>query len=296
MPREQGQKVVAQNRKARHDYTIEDRIEAGLVLTGTEVKSLRAGRASLVDGYAFIEYGEAWLDAVHIAEYGQGTWTNHPPRRKRKLLLHRDEIDKLAAKVAQGGYTLVPLSLYFSDGRAKVELAVAKGKKEYDKRHALRALNDDDGARRALALRLLAVNRWRVGDTEAAARAADDALELYQALADSTGEAETLNVLCMVYNDLGLHRDALEHAIRALRVARAAHDRRLECWALNRIGVSYEFLDDPRLARLPRASGSRPAAAAPGRGAHRRRRSARAARLRPGPRLRGDRRAAPPPA
>jgi len=113
---------------------------------------------------------------------------------------------------------------------------------------ALRALNDDDGARRALALRLLAVNRWRVGDTEAAARAADDALALYQALADTTGEAETLNVLCMVYNDLGLHRDALEHAIRALRVARTMHDRRLECWALNRVGVSYEFLEDPRLA------------------------------------------------
>ena len=113
---------------------------------------------------------------------------------------------------------------------------------------ALRALNDDDGARRALALRLLAVNRWRVGDTEAAARAADDALALYQALADSTGEAETLNVLCMVYNDLGLHRDALEHAIRALRLARTMHDRRLECWALNRVGVSYEFLEDPRLA------------------------------------------------
>ena len=140
MPREQGHKVVAQNRKARHDYTIEDRVEAGLVLTGTEVKSLRAGRASLVDGYAFVDGGEAWLDAVHIPEYGQGTWTNHPPRRKRKLLLHRDEIDKLAAKVSQGGYTLVPLSLYFSDGRAKVELAVAKGKREYDKRHAERAM------------------------------------------------------------------------------------------------------------------------------------------------------------
>jgi diguanylate cyclase (GGDEF)-like protein len=113
---------------------------------------------------------------------------------------------------------------------------------------ALRALNDDDGARRALALRLLAVNRWRVGDAEAAARAADDALSLYQALADAQGEAETLNVLCMVYNDLGLHREALEHAIRALRVARGVRDRRLECWALNRVGVSYEFLDDPRLS------------------------------------------------
>ena len=153
MPREQGHKVVAQNRKARHDYTIEDRVEAGLVLTGTEVKSLRAGRASLVDGYAFVDGGEAWLDAVHIPEYGQGTWTNHPPRRKRKLLLHRDEIDKLAAKVSQGGYTLVPLSLYFSDGRAKVELAVAKGKREYDKRQTLREREARREADRAMSSR-----------------------------------------------------------------------------------------------------------------------------------------------
>ncbi|MCH1882685.1 SsrA-binding protein SmpB [Agrococcus sp. ARC_14] len=153
MPREQGHKVVAQNRKARHDYTIEDRVEAGLVLTGTEVKSLRAGRASLVDGYAFVDGGEAWLDAVHIPTYGQGTWTNHPPRRKRKLLLHREEIEKLAAKVSQGGYTLVPLSLYFSDGRAKVELAVAKGKREYDKRHALRERQDKREADRAMRTR-----------------------------------------------------------------------------------------------------------------------------------------------
>lgn len=154
MAKEQGQRVVAQNRKARHDYTIEDRVEAGLVLTGTEVKSLRAGRASLVDGYAFVDdLGEAWLDAVHIAEYGQGTWTNHPPRRKRKLLLHREQIDKLATKVAQGGYTLVPLSLYFSDGRAKVELALAKGKREYDKRHALRERQDKREAERAMRTR-----------------------------------------------------------------------------------------------------------------------------------------------
>ncbi|SFS15762.1 SsrA-binding protein [Agrococcus baldri] len=150
MPREQGHKVVAQNKKARHDYTIEDRVEAGLVLTGTEVKSLRAGRASLVDGYAFVDHGEAWLDAVHIPVYGQGTWTNHPPRRKRKLLLHREQIDKLAAKVSQGGYTLVPLSLYFSDGRAKVELAVAKGKREYDKRQTLRERQDKREAERAM--------------------------------------------------------------------------------------------------------------------------------------------------
>ncbi len=153
MPRERGQKVVATNRKARHDYTIEDTYEAGLVLTGTEVKSLRAGRASLVDGYAFIDGGEAWLDAVHIPEYNEGTWTNHPPRRKRKLLLHKQQILKLSSKVKEGGYTLVPLQLYFSDGRAKVEIALAKGKREYDKRQALRERQDRREAERAIASR-----------------------------------------------------------------------------------------------------------------------------------------------
>ncbi len=150
MPREQGRKVVASNRKARHDYTIEDTLEAGLVLTGTEVKALRLGRASLVDGYAYIQAGETWLDAVHIPEYGQGTWTNHPPRRNRKLLLHKQQILKISAKVKEGGYTLVPLSLYFSDGRAKVELAVAKGKKDYDKRQTLRERQDKREAERAM--------------------------------------------------------------------------------------------------------------------------------------------------
>ena len=116
MPRERGQKVVATNRKARHDYTIEDTYEAGIVLTGTEVKSLRAGRASLVDGYAFIDGGETWLDAVHIPEYTEGTWNNHPPRRKRKLLLHKPQIVKISHKTKEGGYTLVPLQIYFSDG------------------------------------------------------------------------------------------------------------------------------------------------------------------------------------
>lgn len=153
MPKERGQKVVATNRKARHDYLIEDTVEAGLVLTGSEVKSLRAGRASLVDGYAFIDGGEAWLDAVHIPEYNQATWTNHPPRRKRKLLLHKQQILKLHSKVKEGGYTLIPLSLYFSDGRAKVELALAKGKKEYDKRHALRERQDKREAERAMSAR-----------------------------------------------------------------------------------------------------------------------------------------------
>jgi SsrA-binding protein len=137
MPREQGRKLIAQNRKARHDYHIEDTFEAGLVLTGTEVKSLRAGRASLVDGYATITAGEAWLHAVHIPEYDQGTWTNHEPRRGRKLLLHRSEIARLVAKTRESGLTIVPLALYFKDGKAKVELALARGKRAYDKRQAL---------------------------------------------------------------------------------------------------------------------------------------------------------------
>lgn len=151
MPKEQGRKVVATNRKARHDYTIEDTVEAGLVLSGTEVKSLRMGRASLVDGYGFIDGGEAWLDAVHIPEYTQGTWTNHPPRRKRKMLLHKAQIIKISQKTKEGGYTLIPLSIYFSDGRAKVELAIAKGKREYDKRHALRERQDKREAERAMS-------------------------------------------------------------------------------------------------------------------------------------------------
>lgn len=153
MPRERGEKVVATNRKARHDYTIEDTYEAGMVLSGTEVKSLRAGRASLVDGYAFVDGGEIWLDAVHIPEYKGGTWTNHPPRRKRKLLLHKQEIIKISHKTKDGGYTLIPLQIYFKDGRAKVELAVAKGKKEYDKRQALRERQDKRESDRAIASR-----------------------------------------------------------------------------------------------------------------------------------------------
>jgi SsrA-binding protein len=130
-------RVIARNRRARHDYHIEDVVEAGLVLTGTEVKSLRAGRASLTDGFAQISDGEMWLHGVHIPEYAQGTWTNHEPRRPRKLLLHRKEIDKLASEIAERGFTLVPLSLYFSGGRAKVELALARGKRTYDKRQDL---------------------------------------------------------------------------------------------------------------------------------------------------------------
>ena len=153
MAKEKGEKTVATNRKARFDYLIEDTVEAGLVLTGTEVKSLRQGRASLVDGYALIDGGEAWLEGVHIPEYTQGTWTNHSPRRKRKLLLHKHEITKLGQRVAQGGYTLVPLKLYFVEGRAKVELGIGKGKKAYDKRHALRERQDTREAQRAMSTR-----------------------------------------------------------------------------------------------------------------------------------------------
>jgi len=150
VPREQGRKVVATNRKARHDYTIEDTYEAGMVLYGTEVKSLRAGHASLVDGYAYIDNGEIWLDAVHIPEYTEGTWTNHSTRRKRKLLLHKEQILKISHRIRDGGYTLVPLQIYFNDGRAKVELAVAKGKREYDKRQTLRERQDNREAQRAM--------------------------------------------------------------------------------------------------------------------------------------------------
>jgi SsrA-binding protein len=137
MVKEHGQKLVAQNRKARHDFHIEDTYEAGMVLTGTEVKSLRAGRASLVDGFAEVHEGEVWLHGVHIAEYSQGTWTNHAARRKRKLLLNRNEIDKIESRVNEKGLTVIPLSLYFKDGRAKVEIALARGKKTWDKRHAI---------------------------------------------------------------------------------------------------------------------------------------------------------------
>ena len=143
--------VVARNRKARYDYLIEDTYEAGLALMGTEVKALRMGRASLVDGFAVFYGDELWLEGVHIPEYVQGTWTNHAPRRRRKLLLHRSELDKLAVKVQGSRRTIVPLSLYFKDGRVKVEIALATGKRDYDKRHALREQQDRREADRAMA-------------------------------------------------------------------------------------------------------------------------------------------------
>ena len=130
-------KLVAQNKKARHDYDILETHEAGIVLTGTEVKSLRQGRASIIDAYAVIQDGEAWLMAAHIPEYTEGTWNNHTPRRQRKLLLHKEEIVRLLVKTKESGLALIPLQLYFSDGHAKVELALAKGRKAHDKRQAI---------------------------------------------------------------------------------------------------------------------------------------------------------------
>ncbi|WP_435871446.1 SsrA-binding protein SmpB [Micromonospora echinaurantiaca] len=132
-----GTHLIASNKRARHDYTVLKTYEAGIVLAGTEVKSLREGRASLVDAFAQERDGELMLYGLHIAEYGFGSWTNHAPRRTRKLLLHRVEIDRIREKVREGGLTLVPLSMYFANGWAKVELALAKGRRSYDKRQAL---------------------------------------------------------------------------------------------------------------------------------------------------------------
>ena len=154
MAKESGRKLIAQNRKARHDFHIEDTFEAGLVLTGTEVKSLRAGQASLVDGFGEVANGEAWLLQVHIPEYTQGTWTNHETRRRRKMLLNRHEIDKIEQRIQTKGLTIVPLALYFKDGRAKVEIALARGKKQHDKRQAIAEREAKAEARREIGRRL----------------------------------------------------------------------------------------------------------------------------------------------
>jgi SsrA-binding protein len=133
----EGVKVVANNRRAYHDYFIDDKLEAGLVLTGTEIKSIREGRVNLRDGYVRIADGEAWLTNVHIAPYEQGNRYNHEPLRDRKLLLHRDEIASLIGRARQRGYTIIPLQLYLKRGRAKIELGLARGKKQYDKRASI---------------------------------------------------------------------------------------------------------------------------------------------------------------
>jgi SsrA-binding protein len=137
MRKPEPERVVAENRRARHDYALEGEWEAGIVLQGPEVKSLRAGRASLVDGFVDIDGREAWLYGVHIPAYAHGTWTHHASRRKRKLLLHRSEIDKLERRVHESGMTIVPLRLYFLDGRAKVLIALGRGRRTWDKRQVL---------------------------------------------------------------------------------------------------------------------------------------------------------------
>ena len=151
--KESGRKVIVSNRRARHDFAIIDVFEAGIVLTGTEVKSLRAGRASLTDGFATVDDGEVFLRGVHIPEYTEGSWTNHEPRRTRKLLLHRQEIERLIGKARESGLSLVPLALYFSDGKAKVEIALARGKKSYDKRQDLAARDAQREVQKALGRR-----------------------------------------------------------------------------------------------------------------------------------------------
>jgi SsrA-binding protein len=144
-------KVICRNKRAFHEYEVHDRLECGLVLTGTEVKSLRDGSASLEDAYAKLEGGEVWLLGSDIPEYTMGNRMNHKPKRPRKLLLHRREIDKFAGKASQRGFTLVPLRLYFKDGRAKVELAVCRGKAQYDKRQAQKKADAQREIRRALS-------------------------------------------------------------------------------------------------------------------------------------------------
>jgi SsrA-binding protein len=154
MPRPTGKVLVAQNKKAHHDYHLYDRFEAGLVLTGTEVKSLRAGRASLVDAFATVDEGEVWLRNAHIPEYSYGTWRkSHEVRRNRKLLLNKKEIAKLQREAEATGKTIVPLAIYFLNGYAKVEIAVATGKKDWDKRQTLAKREADREAQRALANR-----------------------------------------------------------------------------------------------------------------------------------------------
>jgi len=146
----QEDRVIASNRKARHDFEILDTFEAGMVLTGTEVKSLREGKASLIDGFGQFYRGELYIENVYIPEYLNGSWTNHAARRRRKLLLHRQELLKIERKIGEAGLTVVPLSLYFKSGRAKIEIGVARGKREYDKRQTLREQQDNREALRAM--------------------------------------------------------------------------------------------------------------------------------------------------
>ena len=144
---------VATNRRASHKYELVERFECGIALEGTEVKSLREGKASLVDGFAVFYRDELWLEQVYIPEYLNGSWTNHAARRRRKLLLHRAELTKISRQIQDPGLTIVPLSLYFLNGRVKVEIGVARGNREYDKRHKLREQQDNREAQRAMRMR-----------------------------------------------------------------------------------------------------------------------------------------------
>ena len=151
-------KMVATNRKAYHNYLIEDKIEAGIVLTGTEIKSIRSGRVSLGDAYVRPEAGELWLQNAHIARYDAGSYMSHEPTRRRKLLLHRKQINSLTSKVAEKGLTLVPLRIYIKDSRAKVEVAIAKGKHLYDKRESI--IRREAEREMGRALKKVKIRRW----------------------------------------------------------------------------------------------------------------------------------------
>jgi len=153
-----GKQVIATNRKARHDYSVIELFEAGVALQGTEVKSLREGQASLADAFATIDDGEVWLRNLYIAEYQHGSWTNHDPRRNRKLLLHRQQIDSLVGKIRDGNLTLMPLSLYFSEGKVKVELALARGKRAYDKRQDMARRDAEREVQREMGRRAKGMN------------------------------------------------------------------------------------------------------------------------------------------
>lgn len=154
MSKERGRKVIVSNRRARHEYSVLDTYEAGIVLTGTEVKSLRAGRASLADAFADVYEGEVWLRGVHIPVYVEGSWTNHEPRRTRKLLLHNHEIIRLIGKTRESGLSLVPLAMYFSDGKVKVEIALARGKRKHDKRADIAKRDAQREVQRAVGRRI----------------------------------------------------------------------------------------------------------------------------------------------
>ncbi|WIM69111.1 SsrA-binding protein SmpB [Corynebacterium suedekumii] len=154
----QDRSVLATNRRARHDFTILETYECGVVLLGTEIKSLREGKVSIADSFATVDEGEVWLRNLHIPEYSMGSWTNHSPKRTRKLLLHRREIDSLMGKVRDGNRTLIPLQLYLKDGRVKLELGLAQGKQDYDKRQDIKRRTEEREVVRELGRRVKGIH------------------------------------------------------------------------------------------------------------------------------------------